>query len=251
MSKRLQLPNITLAAMTSVNVNATIKALKYSMREIDFGEAILITHRKPLSLLFSGIRYRHIEKIRDIDAFNYNIIYRLHEYIKTDYLLLVHYDGFVVNPKMWRDEFLHYDYIGSPWPLPTDDRAYRDIHGNICRVGNSVSIRSKRLLEYPAKTAIPFEANLGLYNEDGFICCKNRHLFEAAGMTFAPLELAVYFGHESMIPEIEGIRPFVFHKWQGTNSEYPKFHSEKPNVLMRIYRGTALFLTRIGIIKRS
>ena len=140
-------------------------------------------------------------------------------------MLLVHYDGFVVNPDMWRDEFLDYDYIGSPFPLPKDDFSYRDINGNICRVGNSVSIRSKRLLEFPSKTGIPFEADHGFFNEDGFICCKNRHLFEGAGMKYAPLEVAKYFGHESMIPEVEGIRPFVFHKWAGTNGEYPKFYS--------------------------
>ena len=34
---RLQLPNVTLMAMTSVNVRQTIKAMQYSMRQIDFG----------------------------------------------------------------------------------------------------------------------------------------------------------------------------------------------------------------------
>ena len=187
---KLQLPNVTLAAMDSVRVRASVKALEYSMKDIDFGEVLIITHRKPL-FLPKGIQYRHIDKLKNIDAFNYNMIYKIHEYIHTDYMLLVHYDGFVVNPDMWRDEFLDYDYIGSPFPLPKDDFSYRDAGGNICRVGNSVSI---------------------------------RHLFEAEGMRYAPLEVAKYFGHESMIPEVEGIRPFVFHKWAGTNKEYPKFY---------------------------
>ena len=219
---RLQLSNVTLCAMTSVNVKATVKALLYSMQDIDFGEVVLITHRKPFGLP-KQIHYKHIKKLKDIDAFNYDMIYRLHEFIETDYCLLVHADGFVVNPDMWQDKFLDYDYIGSPFPLPKDDFSYRDINGNICRVGNSVSIRSKRLLEFPTKANIPFEADHGFFNEDGFICCKNRHLFEAAGMKYAPLEVAVYFGHENMLPETEGIRPFVFHKWAGTNAEYPRF----------------------------
>ena len=161
---RLQLPNVTLAAMDSVKVKATVKALEYSMRGIDFGDVVLVTHRKPFALP----------------------------------------KGFVVNPDMWRDEFLEYDYIGSPFPLPKDDFSYRDVNGNICRVGNSVSLRSKRLLEYPTKAGIPFETDHGFFNEDGF-------------------EVAKYFGHESMIPEVEGIRPFVFHKWAGSNAGYPKF----------------------------
>ncbi|MDO4284053.1 MAG: DUF5672 family protein [Eubacteriales bacterium] len=219
---KLQLPNVTLAAMTSVKVRETIKAMQYSMRGVDFGAATLVTHRKPF-FLPKEIEYQHIDKIDEINKFNYAMIYDMHRYIHTDFMLLVHYDGFVVNPESWRDEFLDYDYIGSPFPLPKDDFSYRDINGNICRVGNSVSIRSKRLLEFPSQTGIPFEADHGFFNEDGFICCKNRHLFEAAGMKYAPLEVAKYFGHEQMLPEFEGIKPFVFHKWEGTNAGYPRW----------------------------
>lgn len=232
---KLQLPNVTLAAMTSVNVRATIKALQYSMRGIDFGEVTLITHRKP-AFLPKEITYQHIDRLDDINKFNYDMVYELYRYVHKDYCLTVHADGFIVNPEMWRDEFLDYDYIGSPWPLPKDDFSYRDIHGEIIRVGNSVGIRSKRLLEFPVKEKIPFEADHGFFNEDGFICVKNRHLFTAAGMTYAPLEVAVYFGHEHMIPEEEGIRPFLFHKWEGTNAEYPKWIKDQPGIPQRAVR---------------
>jgi len=223
-SKKLQLPKVTLVAMTSVKVAETIKAMQYSMRGIEFADAILITHRKPF-FLPKEITYKHISKLTDIDHFNYKTVYDMGDYIETDFALLVHYDGFVVNPDMWRDEFLDYDYIGSPWPLPQegDDTTYRDIYGNLCRVGNSVSIRSKRLMDYPKKANVPWVGEKGYFNEDGFICCKIRHLLEAEGMKIAPLELAVHFGHENMIPEVKGIRPFVFHKWYGTNAEYPNF----------------------------
>ena len=42
---KLQLPNVTLAAMTSVNRQATLKALEYSMRGIDFGEVVFISDK--------------------------------------------------------------------------------------------------------------------------------------------------------------------------------------------------------------
>ncbi len=223
-NRKLELKNVTLAAMTSVNIYETIKALQYSMREIDFGEVVLITHRKPLSLP-RNIHYRHTSKLNDIDAFNYKMVYELSDYIDTDYVLLVHYDGFVVNPQSWRDEFLDYDYIGSPWPLPDNDIAYRDSKGNICRVGNSVSIRSKRLLEFPRQAGLKWERmEDGFFNEDTFLCCKNKNIIEDAGMTFAPIEVAKYFGHEHMIPEIMDVEePFIFHKWRGRNEKYPRF----------------------------
>lgn len=224
---KLQLPNVTLTAMTSVMVPETIKAMEYSMRGIAFGDAVLITHEKPKRLP-EGIRYRHIDKLDNIDRFNYETVYHLGDYVDTEFALLVHYDGFVVHPEMWRDEFLEYDYIGSPWPLPKegDTTTYRDIYGNLCRVGNSVSIRSKRLMDFPAKAGVPWVGENGYFNEDGFICCKIRHLLEAEGMKIAPLEVAKYFGHENMIPEIEGITPFLFHKWYGTNAHYPDFRKK-------------------------
>ena len=129
---KLQLPNVTLVAMTSVEIKETIKAMQYSMQGIDFGAAVLITHRKPL-FLPKEITYKHIEKLDNIDRFNYETVYNMGDYVDTDFALLVHADGFVVNPDQWQDEFLNYDYIGSPWPLPKegDTTTYRDIHGNL------------------------------------------------------------------------------------------------------------------------
>ena len=202
---KLQLPNVTLLALTSVKVMETIQAMKYSMRGIDFGDCVLVTHRRPL-FLPRGIRYAKTKRLETIDDLNY---------------------------QMWRDDFLKYDYIGAPWPLLDDDYSYRDIHGNVCRVGNSVGIRSRRLLDFPKAAGLPFTPDQGNYNEDVMLCCTNRHLLEEAGMRIAPLEVAKYFSHENMLPETEGITPFAFHKWAGTNAGYPKFKG-KPELMVRI-----------------
>lgn len=45
-------------------------------------------------------------------------------------------------------------------------------------------------------------------------------------MHIAPLEVAKYYSHEKMIPEVQGITPFAFHKWEGTNAQYPNFIQE-------------------------
>ena len=228
---KLNLPNVTLVAMTSVNVRATMLAMKYSMKDINFGDAVLITHRRPFSLP-KGIRYSHTSELTDINDFNYKMVYELGNHIKTEYALIVHADGYVVNPKMWRDDFLDYDYIGAPWPLPPegDTYQYRDPNGEICRVGNSAGIRSKRLMDYPKLNNVPWEGDFAYgkwwYHEDIFICCKIKPLLEAAGMRIAPIDVAKYYAHEHMIPEVSGITPFAFHKWHGTNSNYPNFAEE-------------------------
>jgi len=97
----------------------------------------------------------------------------------------------------WK-EFLDYDYIGSPWPLPENDYSYRDAKGELSRVGNSVSIHSRRLLEFPRQAGLRWEKmEDGNYNEDVFLCCKYKNVIEEAGMRFAPIEIAKYFGHDS------------------------------------------------------
>jgi hypothetical protein len=55
------------------------------------------------------------------------------------------------------------------------------------------------------------------------ICVNNRHIYKENGMKFADIDVAKYFSHETMVPEVSGIIPFAFHKWSGSNSKYPKF----------------------------
>lgn len=217
----LQLPQVTLVAMAGVNVFATVRALRHSSSHIRFGRVLLISQKKPWHLP-SDIDFEYIPPSKDVYEWCYKIVFELHRYIKTDYALLVHSDGFVVNPEMWRPEFLDYDYIGAPWPVPAEgDDSYRDEDWNLVRVGNSVSLRSRKILELPSKLGLAWTDRYGPYHEDGFLCCNHRQLFIRNGIKYAPLEVAKYFSHESMIPEVQGILPFAFHKWMGSNRRYP------------------------------
>lgn len=203
---KINLPNVTLVAVTGKDREAHKKALEYSCRNIEFGSVKLIEHDS--------------ETIDDWSKF---IVYDLGDHIDTEFALLIHADGFVVNPDMWREEWLHYDYIGAPWPLPTDDFSYRDIQGKIQRVGNSVSLRSKKLLDLPKKLGMEWKSFHGFYNEDGYIAVNMKHIFDENGCKFAPFEEALLFGRENPLPENESVNPFCFHKWAGLNTNYPKF----------------------------
>lgn len=218
--KMLKLKNVTLTALACTYLYETVQAMKYSMKGIEFGDAVFISHKKPFYLP-SNIRYEHTSRNKSMDEFSYKLMYEVHKYIKTEFALIVHYDGFVINPQLWKDEFLRYDYIGAPWP---ELRSFKDIHGKICRVGNGAALRSKKLMEFPSKDKIPFEPGInGLYNEDLLICIKYRHLFEAAGMKFAPLDIAKHFSREAPIPENEGLKTFMFHDYFGENFKNKRF----------------------------
>ena len=213
---KIKLENVTIAAVACVRTSETIKALKYSMLGIEFKKAILLTSD---DITDNEIEVVKIDKL-DYEGYNRFIVYELHKYIETDYVLIVQDDGYVISPQMWRDEFLKYDYIGAPWGLPTDNFSFRDPFNNIIRVGNGgFSLRTKKLLSLPTKLNLEWKPYFGFYNEDGFFTCHNRHLFEKEGCVFAPLDVAKYFSHESQIPEIRGIQPFGFHsKWSPYNN---------------------------------
>lgn len=216
----LKLPNVTLAALACTHIYETVQAMKYSMKGVEFGDAVFISHKKPFYLP-GNIRYEHTSRNKNMNEFSYKVMYEMHKYIKTGFMLLVHYDGFVINPDMWRDEFTNYDYVGSPWP---ELKSFKDINGNICRVGNGVSLRSKRLTELLSKAGIPFEPDIrGSYNEDLLICIKYKHIFEAAGLKFAPVEVAKHFGREASVSETKGLKTFLFHDYFGENMKYKRF----------------------------
>lgn len=190
----ISLPNITLVCLTNKDFEGHKKAIDKSCEGIEWG----------------GVKLIWDEKIKNIDDWNYKIIYELPNYISTTHALLIHADGFVTNPTLWREEWLEYDYVGAPWPLPSDSFSYRDESGNIVRVGNSVSLRSKKLMDLVATRE--WKSYYGNTNEDGFICCHNRNWLESQGCKYAPLEVAKHFSKEHNIPENEGIETFAFHK---------------------------------------
>jgi hypothetical protein len=227
---KIKLNNITLLALGSTQIKENLAALKFSMLGIDFGAVKFISHEPP-SEMPVGVQYEKFNDFENISykEFSYYCIYKLIEHVDTEFMLMIHPDGFVINPDSWTDEFLEWDYIGAPWPIM--DTAFIDPFGNHQRVGNGgFTLRSRKLLGVPLVEDIPFEVNqgtfykhmnAGAYNEDGNICVHNKHLFEKHGISYAPVELAAKFSHEIPVPETVGIKnPFGFHRYYpGT---YPK-----------------------------
>ncbi len=105
----IKLPQVTLCCLGSAKYkDAQQRALEYSCRGIEFGAVKNI-----------------IQECRTIDEWNRAIIYDLNNHIDTEFCLLVHPDGYVVHPDLWQDAWLDWDFIGAPWPLPTDSFSYR------------------------------------------------------------------------------------------------------------------------------
>ena len=196
MKKKLALPNVTLLAATSIEIDMTQLALRISFRNIKFGAVKLLSSSLP-SKKYSDIEYISIPTINNIADYNRIIIEDLHKYFKTSHCLVVQPDSFVVDSDLWKDEFLQFDYIGAPWSEKLQVNPSLILNMKKNRVGNGgFSLRSRKLVENTA--TINFESlNFPFKNEDIIIC---HYLYEQMidnGIRFAAPEIAAKFSMEN------------------------------------------------------
>ena len=185
---RPNLSNVTLCAIDCANVELVSRAIDLSLKEAEFGNAILFTDTKTCS---DTKNYVQIEKIENKFDYSRFILKQLHSHIDTDYALIVQWDGYILDGRQWNNDFLNADYIGAPWHW----------HKDGMNVGNGgFSLRSKRLLELTASPEFPFIENL---NEDEQICRINRPtLAEKHSIKFASEKLATQFAYERSLPNL-------------------------------------------------
>jgi hypothetical protein len=192
----LSLPDVTLVAVSSVDLEGTLFALSISSHEIEFAEIKFLTSES-INPTNTKIKIESIPKL-DIWGYSKFIIKDLYRYIDTSHCLIIQADGFVLNPYKWRNEFLQYDFIGAPWPkklLLQPGNHVLDMQKN--QVGNGgFSLRSKKLLVETAR--INFDLlTYPTYSEDLIIC---HYLYEQmldGGIRFPPPNLAAKFSVES------------------------------------------------------
>lgn len=107
--------------------------------------------------------------------------------IKTEFVLFVQWDGFILNPKMWTDEFRNYDVIGAPWPWVKE----RNVGSGGFIWWSQKFMQAKVAWE---KSNKPDWHKLP--NEDWYLYHERREDFEQMGVKFAPEEIADQFAVE-------------------------------------------------------
>ena len=193
---------LTLVAVADTKVSETISSLRKSSKSINFKEIILLTSKNiERGEIFEGLKILKINPLRSAKNYNHFIIYELFKYINTSHLLLIQWDGFILNPNKWNQSFLDYDYIGAPFiPRANDINYSRDKQGNFFSIGNGgFTLRSRKLLEAPTKFNLKDNFKYTNHHEDGFFCVYHRSFLESKGFKWAPFNLAKNFSFESII----------------------------------------------------
>ncbi len=183
----LNLPEVTLISVDTRAPSVALRALQYSLAHARFARAILFTHPIDAVPHTDGIERIDSGPLDSITAYSHFMVRRLAAFIDTRHVLVSQWDGFVVDPSAWSDEFLQWDYIGAPWPHEPAP----------FNVGNGgFSLRSRRLLEAGADARIE-----QVHPEDRVLCVQYRALLEREhGLRFATAEVARRFSFEREEP---------------------------------------------------
>jgi Flp pilus assembly protein TadD len=188
----LELPSVTLCCIDTVNPMLALRALRLSAAGIRFARVLMLSDR-PLEAPSTEVRT--IAPLESRAEYSEFVLKSLIAYIDTPHVLLIQWDGYVINPAAWKDEFLSCDYIGAKWFW----------HADAHRVGNGgFSLRSRKLLNALQDPRVELDGA-----EDETICRKFRTLLEQEhGVVFASEQLADEFAFEVEYPIGT---PFGFH----------------------------------------
>jgi tetratricopeptide (TPR) repeat protein len=191
-----ELNTVTLACVDTVNHALALRALERSQRDLRFARVLFLSDRIPDGTpVPAGIEWKRIARLQSRDDYSRFVLKSLLRHVETQHVLLIQWDGYVVNPDAFDAAFLECDYIGATWFWFHDGM----------RVGNGgFSLRSRKLLE-----ALQDERIQLTEAEDITIGRAFRPLLERDyGIRYASETLADRFAFEAAYPT--GM-PFGFH----------------------------------------
>ena len=182
---KLKLKDVTLLGVDGVDDPAFMYAADICRYYVDFGDVVLLrpSEHKDKDVVklprywkdrFQGAEWR--------DAQNEFALTQMYKYVSTSHFLIFQYDGYILNPDAWDNNFLKYDYIGAPWS-----------HHDKPNVGNGgFSLRSKRIAEWSSK-----HITKDFSPEDLVYGRYQRSFFESLGAKYAPNKVAAKFSIEN------------------------------------------------------
>jgi Protein of unknown function (DUF5672) len=184
---KLALPNVTLACVDTRTPQLALAALERCMAQVSFARVVLFTDTTTQRSFPAGVDDVHVS-ISSMTEYSQFMLRGIAAHITTPFVLVVQWDGYVLNADAWDPEFLTCDYIGAPFRSAPDGWF----------VGNGgFSLRSARLL------AAMQDPGMIISNpEDICICHENRLRLERDhGIRFATTELASRFAFERVAPD--------------------------------------------------
>lgn len=173
------LRDVTLCCIDCVQPALALRALLLSAAQARFGAVMLLTDAEVAA---PAVEVRQIGRLAGGAEYSAFVLKRLMDHVATPFVLLVQWDGWVLDGARWEKGFRGFDYIGAPWPW----------HPAWRQVGNGgFSLRSRRLLAVLAQDGF-----VPGHPEDEMIGGAWRTALEARGIRFADVASARRFSVE-------------------------------------------------------
>ena len=180
----------------------SIPAIRKSLAELSGSRGLLISIKEPTGLP-SNIKWQKILPM-DYRGYSLFLMFCLHNFINSEYCLIVQHDGWIINGKNWSDKFFEYDYIGAPCHAAFVGNqlipSYQWVGNSAAIViqNGGVSLRSKKYLEAPSHLgALYYFTEVAvLQNEDVQLTGIFKTILEESGIRFAPEKIAKNFSLE-------------------------------------------------------
>jgi len=184
----LELPQVTLCAIDTRTPALALQAMAHCMAGIRFGRSVFLTEGATRDVP-PGIEAFDIGPIASGAAYSDFVLRRLPDWVDTSHVLVVQWDGFVLDAARWEPAFLDTDYLGAPWQKARDGQ----------EVGNGgFSLRSRRLLQALREPAVAARLH---HPEDICIGQTLRPWLEAEhGIVFGTRAMAARFAFENETP---------------------------------------------------
>lgn len=183
----LFLPDITAVIVDTQDAERAVQTFnKVARLGVEFGNRILFKSKYHNHSGFKGEMVPlPIDKIQSKENYSRFIVKDLWKYIKTSHCLIMQWDGYILNPEVWEDRWLYWDYIGARWGFHKDHQV----------VGNGgFSLRSKKLMEI-----VGTDLNIvDTHPEDCAICRWYKpYLEQNYNLRWAPPAVADLFSDEN------------------------------------------------------
>jgi hypothetical protein len=194
----ITIPNTTLIIVDCVDADRAHKALEDSLVGCSFSSVKLLTSKETDS------PYKiKIDPIRSTHEYSEFMLRHIYEYCDTLHMQIVQFDGWVINPTTWNDDWCKFDYMGALWDgHPIGDHL----------VGNGgFSFRSRRMMKFISDNLGNYSAR-GYKNEDGIIGIEMRQQLTEAGFKFCSFRVAARYSLERCIQN-KYPKPFGFHSF--------------------------------------
>jgi hypothetical protein len=213
MGGRNRFEEVTVVAVYGDGRGATaVPSIKRTVEALPGSRGLLITNEK----LGVDVEQRLLAGGMDYNGYTEFVMYGLHNFIETEFCLIVQHDGWALDGKNWRDEWFEFDYVGgyTHAALMPNGQFYKNYQWtNLPNVSEALvvqnggfSLRSKRFLEAPSKYGLMRrQAPEGLMYEDIQLCCLLRRDLEKVGVKFATDEEARLFSFEHIGPPHNGM----------------------------------------------